>query len=173
MASGDSLFSFVALDFEPPDDLYPQLIFTLVASSDEPDDYVPMLAFDPSTNEYADFASVMPRNYGGGGLDVTIIWSSGTASGVVRWEVAFKSFTDDVDDLDTKTFATANSGNFTTASAAGELDYALITFTDGAQIDNIAAGEYFRMRVNRDAADAADTMNGNDAELIAIEIRES
>lgn len=174
MASGDTLVVFTALHNEPPDADFATPDVILVASADEPDDRVPVLDFDPgATNEHAEFAGIMPRHYGGGGLTVTLIWASDATTGNCRWEVAFKSFTDDVDDLDSKVFAAANSVNDATASAAGELAYTEITFTDGADMDSVAAGEYFRMRVTRDSADALDTMDSNDAELVAVEIRET
>lgn len=174
MSSGDTLLAFTALQGEPPDADAAALSMILVASSDEPDDMVPVWAFDDgATNENIEFAGVMPRHYGGGGLTVTLIWSSGQTTGVARWEIAFKSFTDDADDLDSKAYAAANAVNATTASAAGELAYDTITFTDGADMDSVAAGEYFRMRVNRDSADTGnDTLTG-DAELVAIEIQET
>ena len=174
MASGDTLVVFTAHDNEPPDADFATLDQILVASADEPDDLIPVLDFDPgATNEHADFAGVMPRHYAGGGITVTLIWSSGATTGNVKWDMAFKSVTDDADDLDTKVYAAVNTVTATTASAAGEADYAPITFTDGADMDSVAAGEYFRMRVTRDSADAADTLNSNDAELIAIEIKET
>jgi hypothetical protein len=40
-------------------------------------------------------------------------------------------------------------------------------------MDSVAVGEYFRLTVTRDSADAADTMNSNDAELIAVYLRET
>jgi len=45
-----------------------------------------------------------------------------------------------------------------------------VAFTDGAQMDSVAVGELFRIKVTRDAAsdDAA-----GDAELHAVEIKET
>jgi len=175
MASGDTLVVFGALHNEPPDADFATLDTILVASADEPDDLIRVLDFDPgATNEHAEFSAVMPRHYAGTtGITVTLIWSSDATTGNVKWDVAFKSVTDDADDLDTKVYAAVNTVTATTATVAGEADYAAITFTDGADMDSVAVGEYFRMRVTRDSADAADTMNSNDAELIAIEIKET
>ena len=84
------------------------------------------------------------------------------------------SVTDDADDLDTKTYAAANNANPTAASATGEVDYVNITFTDGADMDSVAAGEFFRMRVSRDAngTTSTDDMAG-DMELICVTIKET
>lgn len=174
MASGDPLIYWNALANEPPDADYATLDTILTASTDEPDDVVPVLDFDPgATQEFASFSGVMPANYGGSGVTVTLIWSSDATTGNVKWDAAFKSFTDDADDIDAKAYASVNTTTVTTASAAGEPDYATITFTDGADMDSVAAGEYFRFTVTRDSADAADTMNSNDAELWAVAIKET
>ena len=95
-------------------------------------------------------------------------------TGTISLDVAFKSVTDDADDLDTKAYAAANNANPTTASASGEVDYATITFTDGADMDSVAAGEYFRMIVTRDAngTTSTDDLVG-DMELVFVEIRET
>jgi hypothetical protein len=50
------------------------------------------------------------------------------------------------------------------------VDITNVAVTDGANIDSIAVGESFRIRVRRDVAndDAA-----GDAELVAVELRET
>lgn len=174
MASGDTLIVFTAASSQQPDDDYATFDTILTASADEPDHVMLVLDFDPgSTEEYAYFTGVMPRAYAGGGLTVTLGWSSDATSGVCRWAAAFKSVTDDADDLDSKTFAAPNTVDATTASAAGEVDYAAITFTDGADMDSVAAGEMFVLEVSRNSSHANDTLNSNDAELHFIEIKET
>ena len=174
MASGDALCVWRALDNEPPDADYATLDSRLTASADEPDDVIPFLACDDgATNEFAAFSGVMPEHYGGGGLTLTLMWSSAAATtGDAKWEAAFKSFTDDVDDQDSKAYAAAKAVTATTASGAGEIDYADIAFTDGAEMDSIAKNEYFRLTINADSADAAHTLVG-DAELIAVYLTET
>lgn len=175
MASGDTLCVFTAMDGVPGDADYATLDAILTASADEPDNVIPVLDFDPgSTEEYIYFQGVMPRHYDGGGLTVTIGWSSDATTGNVIWSVAFKSVTDDADDLDTKTFAAENDSSAdATATAAGEVAYTTITFTDGADMDSVAAGEYFWIELRRSSADASDTLNSNDAEFHFMEIRET
>lgn len=173
MASGDTLVVWRALDNEPPDDVFATIDTILTASTDEPDDVIPVLDFDPTTKEYASFSGVMPANYDSGGVTVVLVWSSDATTGNVKWDVGFKSFTDDVDDMDTKVYAAVNTATDATASAAGEFAYTSITFTDGADMDSVAAGEYFRLSVSRDSADGADTMDSNDAELVAVILSET
>lgn len=173
--SGDTLLVWTALDNEPPDADYATLDAILTASADEPDDVILVLDFDPgATQEFASFSGVMPAHYAGTtGVTLTLMWSSDATSGNVKWDAAFKSFTVDADDMDSKQYAAVNTATEATASAAGEIQYTDITFTDGADMDSVAAGEYFRLTITRDSADAGDTMNSNDAELIAVLLTET
>jgi hypothetical protein len=166
MASGDSL---VFLSAQSP--YFPGTNFPT------PDlrNSIPVLDYDDSTTETAYFNCFMPRNYAAGGVTVTIGWmftTSGTpGTDTCKWDVAFKSVTDDADDLDTKAFAAVNSVTATSATADGEVAYDTITFTDGADMDSVAAGEYFQLSVARDAAGG--TASPGDAELLFIEIKET
>jgi len=166
MASGDTLAVFTALNNEPPASNFATL---------DTRNSIPVLDFDPDTDESAEFGGFMPRNYAGGGITVTIGWmatdTTVTPHSVV-WDAAFKSVSDDADDLDSKSFAAANSVTDQEASASGEVAYAEITFTDGADMDSVAAGEYFRLRITRDADNGSDSLTG-DAELLFIEIKET
>lgn len=166
MASADTLAVFSALDGQPPSSNY--------ATLDTRNGYM-VLDFDDTTDESTIFCGVMPRNYAGGGVTVTVGWMASTATtGTISLDVSFLSVTDDADDLDTKSFATANNANPTTASASGEVDYATVTFTDGADMDSVAAGELFYLKVTRDAdgTTSTDNMTG-DMELVFVEIKET
>jgi len=165
MASGNSLCFATALAGEG------------VASGATPDrrNGVPVWDFDDATDESLEFGLFMPSHYSGGGVTVTIGWMATTAtSGTISLDVGFKSVTDDADDLDTKAFATVNNANPTTASATGEVDYIDITFTDGADMDSVAAGEYFRLIVTRDADGTTSTDNlSGDMEFVFLSIKET
>lgn len=176
MSSGDALIQFAALANEPPSANYATLAAILTASADTDETVAPVLLFDDTTNEHAEFAGVLPDHYAGGGLTISLVWTANINSGNVKWDATLKSFTDDVDNIGSKAFGAAPAGNTVTAaapSAAREVVYDDITVTDGADMDSLAAGEYFRLRITRDSADAADTMNSNDAELIAVHITET
>lgn len=166
MASGNSLCVFMPGSAESPS--------TDFATFDTRNG-VFVLDFDDSTDESVEFAGFMPRHYGGGGITVTAGWMATTATtGTISLDVALKSISDDADDIDTKSFASANNANPTTASASGEVDYVTIAFTDGADMDSIAAGEYFRIKVLRDADSTTSTDNlSGDMELVFLEIKET
>jgi hypothetical protein len=173
MASGDALLSWTARGIEPPDDLIAALASLLTASTDEPDDVVPLADFDPTTQEYSSFAGVMPSHYGGGGVTLKLFWFSAATTGNVKWDAAFKSFTAGVDNINTKVYAAIQTSTDATDGTAGVFTESDITFTDGGQMDSVAANEYFRLSVSRDSADGADTMNSNDARLVAAYLTET
>ena len=166
MASGDTLARFAPHSNMPPSANY--------ATFDTRNGYL-VLDFDDTTDESALFWGFMPRNYAGGGITVTVGWMATSATtGTVSLDIALMSITDDADDLDTKAFAAANNANPTTASATGEVDYVTITFTDGADMDSIAAGEAFLLKITRDANGTTSTDNlTGDMELVFIEIKET
>lgn len=166
MASGDTLCFFKPQDNEPPSSNF--------ATLDTRNGYL-VLDFDDSTDESAIFKGFMPRHYAGGGVTVTVHWMATSATtGTISLDAAFMSITDDADDLDTKSFAAANNANPTTASATGEVDYATITFTDGADMDSVAAGEVFYLKITRDANGTTSTDNlSGDMELVSVEIKET
>ena len=164
MASGDLLLVFTAPHNDPPTSA--QATFDLRNGH-------PVLDFDDTTLENAIFAGVLPRNYAGGGLTVTIIWLAPSAvAGTVRWPGEWERHQDDVDDLDADSFAAAQGVSAVTASLAGETSYDVILFTAGAQMDSLAVGESFRFRVARTPAHADDNLVG-DAELLRVEVRET
>jgi len=166
MASGDTLCVFTALNNEPPAANFATL---------DTRNAIPVLDFDDSTNETAEFGSFMPRNYDGGGLTVTLGWMATDTTVTPHnciWDAAFKSVTNDEDDLDSKAYAAVNSVTDQEASASGEVSYCTITFTDGADMDSVAKGEYFRFKVTRDAANGSDNLT-DDAELVFVEIKET
>lgn len=174
MASGDSLCFFIPHNAEFPDADAAALDSILSSSTDEPDHVIPFVAFDPgATDEYMYLRGFMPAHYGGGGVTLTIGWSAAAVTGVCRWAAAFKSLSDDADVITTKAFAAPNTVDATVASIAREIDYATITFTDGADMDSVAAEEMFVLEISRNSSNAADTMNSNDAELQFVLLQET
>ena len=164
MASGDTLCVFTATMNEPPT--------TNPATLDWRNRH-PVLDFDATTNENAVFSAVMPQAYAGTtGVTVYIHYSMSTAtSGDIDWDVAFERIGDQQQDVDTDSFAAVNSvDNTTVPGTSGNVDIVNVAFTDGADMDSVTTGEKFRIKVTRDAA--SDTATG-DAELHAVEIRET
>lgn len=164
MASGDTLCSFSPLHNEPPTANYATLDLR---------NQHPVLDFDASTNEDAVFSTVMPQHYAGTtGVTVYIHYAMSTAEAdTVDWDAAFERIGDQQLDIDGDSFAAVNSvDNTTVPGTTGLVDIVSIAFTDGADMDSVAAGESFRLKITRDAAsdDAA-----GDAELVKVETRET
>jgi hypothetical protein len=170
MASGDSLFAFGARDFVPTATL--GAAHGISAGGSTPAEGVPHLAFDSATAEYADVTATLPLNYGGGGITLTVKWASGATSNATVWRAAFRRVANDAEDVDTSHTYDYNSVTATTASAVGKWDYADITFTDGADMDSVAAGESFILRIGRDAANGSDDMTG-DAFFVLVHAKET
>ena len=164
MASGDTLLIFTPQANEPTTSNF--------ATFDTRNNHL-VLDFDDTTNESAVFSGVMPRNYTGTtGVTVYIHYAMTSAtSGDIDWDIAFERIGDQQLDIDADSFATVQSVDNTTVPAtSGYVDIVSIAFTDGAQMDSVAVGEAFRIKITRDATN--DTATG-DAELLRIEIKET
>jgi hypothetical protein len=164
MASGQTLSKSNALGFTLPSSNFPNIAYRNAH---------PILQFDAATEEAAYFNDVLPRNYGGGGLTLSIYWMATSATtGVVKWGGSIERHQASTDDLDADSFATEQTNTGTAPGTSGQVLVTTITFSSGANMDNLAAGESFRLKIARKAADAADTMTG-DAEILRIEIKET
>lgn len=163
MASGDTLLIFTPLHNEPP--------ASNAATFDNRNQH-PVLDFDAATNESAVFSAVMPRHYASGGTTTHIHYAMSTAeAGDIDWDVAFERIGDQQQDLDSDGFAAVQSvDNTTVPGTSGLVDIVNVAHTDGAQMDSVAVGEGFRLKVTRDAA--SDTAAG-DGELRFVEIKET
>lgn len=128
-----------------------------------------ILAFDDgglATDETAEFEDVMPSGFGGNGLDVTIGWTATATSGNVYWSVAFEDMSQAA--IDSDSFATALTGTSAASGSSNTMRYKTISFTS-TNLDSLAGGHAFRVRVKRFTSDAADTMSG-DAKLVSVVI---
>lgn len=164
MASGDTLITFGPLHNEPP---------SSDAATFDTRNLHPVLDFDATTNESAVFSAVMPQHYAGTtGVTVYLHYSMSSATtNTVDWDVAFERIGDQQQDVDSDSFAAVNSvDNTTVPGTSGLVDIVSVAFTDGADMDSVAKGELFRIKVTRDAS--SDDASG-DAELHVVEIRET
>ncbi len=167
MASGDSLLSFIPTTNEPP-----------ASNPATPDlrNQHPVLDFDDTTQETAIFSAVMPQHYAAGGVTVRIGYSMSSATtGAIVLEAALERIGDQQQDVDSDGFAAANASASTTVpGTSGNVDVVSITFTDGADMDSVAAGELFRLKIERDAdgTNGTDDATG-DLELHFVEIQET
>lgn len=164
MASGDTLLVFYPYNNEPPISNYATL---------DTRNLHPILDFNEDTDEAAVFSAVLPRHYAGGGIIAYIHWSAdGVIVNDVVWDIAFERIGDGQQDVDIDGFAAVQTVTDTAPGTDGFVTIANISFTDGAQIDSIAVGELFRLKISRDADSQSDDMTA-DAELHAVELKET
>ena len=163
MASGDTLITFTPHSNEPTATNY---------ATFDVRNLHPCLDFDATTNEDAVFSAIMPRHYGGGGITVYLHYAMSSAEAdTIDWDAAFERIGDQQLDIDGDSFAAVQSvDNTTVPGTSGLVDIVSIAFTNGGEMDSVAVGELFRLKVTRDATndDAA-----GDAELVAVELKET
>lgn len=113
--------------------------------------------FDGAAIEYRDYLCVLV-GYASGGLTVKWKWSAKSAtSGTVVWGAAIRRIADDAEDIDAShTYDFNNASAATVPSASGELSYDSVAFTDGADMDSLADGEVFILRMRRDPTNGSD-----------------
>ena len=164
MAAGADLAVFFPMDNEPGTASYATLDFRNLH---------PVLDFDDAADENAVFSGVMPHRYSGGGVVCYLHWTGATAtSGSVVWDASWERIAEDDLDVDADSFAAVQSVTDGTNGTSGKLNVCSIAFANGAQMDYVAAGELFRLKINRDANNGSDGMTG-DAELHAVVVRET
>lgn len=164
MASGNTLVVLLPTHCEPPSSGF--------AAFSTRNNH-PTINFDAGTDESMIFKAVLPRHYSGQGVTVTLYWCALAAtSGNCVWMTAFERIADETLDIDSDSFAANNSATAAAPSTSGFIQYTTIAHTDGGEMDSLAAGELFRIRVTRDADNGSDNMS-SDAQLVALEIRET
>lgn len=135
----------------------------------------PTLDFDGTTDEESVFSRVLPLSYAGGGLTVDTWWSLTTAtSGDFRVQAAIERDAVSAIDTDTDDFAAFQSAGGVAPGTSGQLVKVSIAFTDGAEMDSLAAGSPFRLKIRRDADGTSGTDDiATDAELRRVVVRET
>lgn len=170
MASGDIVG--IIGDIVPPGSSY--ATFDVRVGGSTPAEAVPVYDFDDATAEFLDIYCRL-EGYAGGGLTISWDWSATSATtGDVMWNAAIRRIQDDAEDVDGSQSYDYNNTTDTTASASGERSRVTITFTNGADMDSVADGEAFILRIERVANNGADTMSGDaEAWLWTLCIKES
>lgn len=162
MASGETLLSFTPQCNEPPTANF--------ATLDRRNAH-PVLDF--ALNEIGIFSGVLPRHYSGGGLTVYLHYAMTDATeDDIKLETYIERIGDQQQDLDNDGFADAqNTGDILIPNDPGLVDIIDTTHSDGAQMDSLAVGEGFRLKVKRIAVAGTDATG--ELELRFIEIKET
>lgn len=131
----------------------------------------PILVYDGTSAEYAYFTGVMPQHYAGGDVNVYLhIAYTDAVSGTGIFGASFQRIGDGIKSLDSTTdggYVYAYIGANATSGYISIKPVSLLSF----EIDDVAVGELFRLKVYR-YADSGDDTAAGDAELNYIEMRE-
>lgn len=126
----------------------------------------PILTYDDTTAENAIFHDSMSRDYSAGNLTVDVDWVSTVITGGVTWGVEVETIAAGGQDIDSDGFAAQQTGTSTTNATAGIVTRTSIVLTQ-AQADSIAAGDAYRLRIQRVVGDVGDDMAA-DAQVLRI-----
>jgi hypothetical protein len=125
-----------------------------------------------TTNDEVNFSDTLSRNYAGGGITVYLHYAMVSAT---TNKVAFTTSFEDVgtaQDTDSDGFATGvTSADSTVSGTSGVIVIVSVAHTNGAQIDSLAVGEGFRLKVKRVAPVGTDATG--DAQLFWVELKET
>lgn len=157
MASGDLLS--IPTPSYPAGTAVPSL--GLLAGGSSPAEAMEVFDFDASTIEYMDFYGRLSDRYASTGITLKFSWrgKAGTSGNVV-WQAAIRR----LNSAETFSSSHSYSAQSSTDAVSGTLtrpSETTIAFTDGAQMDSLAAGEPFVLRVWRDATNGSDTLTGD------------
>lgn len=127
----------------------------------------PIASFDDTTAEALIFNGLMSNNYAEGDFNVDIDWVAASATtGGVTWGVSVERLAPGGQDIDVDGFAAQQTGTSTTNATSGVITRTTITLTQ-AQADSIAAGDRYRIEIERVTGDGGDTMVG-DAQIVGV-----
>lgn len=160
-------YAFTPLSAEFPASNFPQALLS---------NRRPALAYDAATDETAYWTFAAPQGITGTmTLVLTIAMASAVSPATVGFQAQIEAITDgDATDTDaTTSFDTVNNSASTTvpATTAGNPKQISITLTNQ---DSIAAGDYCRLSINRDADGSAITDSATgDAYLLLAELRDA
>ena len=172
MANGNLLFEFNAQSAVP-----------LSSNSPTPDEIVaatglrPVRDFDSSTDEKLTFQGTMPPHYDGGGMTATI-WgamdTANTGTKVVKIALAVERIADgDALGAAGSDFASPQTVEATVDNTADDIFDGIITFTDGAQMDDLAVDEPCRFELERQNTGLTGTNATGDWQWSRIVIKET
>ena len=172
MASGDTLFILTPQAYSPPAANYATL--DTVADGSTPAMSIPVLDFDGSADESADWYVTVPSHYAGGGFTFSYTYAMSSTDGDAV-EIEFRAFPF----ADASSILTADLGmdgrtavNVADDPSANANEFN-ITTTGNLSHGNAgspAVGAFMIIRATRDVSYASNT---NDLQLLAVHVKET
>lgn len=132
------------------------------------------LAFDASTKEtmYSEVFQMPAAYTGSGTLKVDVMYAMASAtSGTVNYEVAVEAITP-ADATDTDSASSFDSINDLTETVPGTAGYISKLTGTLTNKDSVAAGDYVRISLARDATDGTNDTATGDARVYSVCVRE-
>lgn len=170
MASGDTMFRFEPPGSVPPASNYATLDTFAAATGLRM--VLDFIGSGGSADESMIWEDVWPSNYGGGGVNCVVHYSTdGTSVGAVEWEVSIEVI-QDTDDQDAggQDFGTVTSIADTPSTATANIvDVTSAGAISHANCGSPAAGDRMRFKLARDHDHATNT---DDAQLHAVVVTE-
>lgn len=166
MATTNVLASFIPTDGRPPTSN-----FATLGQRNGHD----TLDFDGSTDEETVFSGVLPPHFSGGGLTIETWWCFTSAtSGSLRVQTAIERMDTSSLDIDADSFASFNSAGGSAPATSGQVIKVTTTHASGAEMDSLAAGEAYRLKIRRDADGTSGTDDiTTDAQLLRVFVKET
>lgn len=131
---------------------------------------IPEYRYDDAANEVILFLCRRHNNSATGGITVRLVLKGAANTGDMAFGGAFRSFTDDTDNFLVTAFNAWGTVVYNSAidapSVVGEPTYDTIAFSDGAEVDNVAADELFLFLLFRNAQDTVNDDMSGDASLV-------
>jgi hypothetical protein len=129
---------------------------------------IPKLLFDDTTPESCYWQFRMPQDYASSPvLKVQYSMASAT-SNKVEFEASVMAVSDgDPQDMDAESYDSANTISVTVPGTAGYLDEISLSLTNA---DSLAAGDYVRLKLSRDADDGTNDTATGDCEVWAVSL---
>lgn len=127
---------------------------------------------DLAVGDEVHFRLYMPKHYAGAtGIDVTaLVAATSVTTGNFKLEMSIERITGQ--DIDADSFAAANAtGDIAVSGTSGIGVDALVQFTDGADMDSVVAGDWYRLKIERVAAGASEA--SGDIEILGVEVEET
>tara|TARA_R100000655_G_scaffold24031_2_gene48322 strand:- start:1341 stop:1856 length:516 start_codon:yes stop_codon:yes gene_type:complete len=171
MASGDTLFILTPQAYTPPATNYATL--DTVADASTPNMSIPVLDFDGSADESADWYVTVPSHYAGGGFTFSYTYAMSDGDGAV--EIEFRAFPF----ADASSILTADLGmdgrtavNVVDDPSDNDNEFNITTTGNLSHSDagSPAVGAFMIIRATRDVSYAS---NANDLQLLAVHVKET
>lgn len=132
-----------------------------------------LIAFDDTTPESVIWRDLLPGNFNGADLLVTIYWLAATAvEGEVVWGCEWERNAVAGHDIDADSWGIQRRMRGTAPDTSGVLQSTVLRFSQ-SEADDIGSGESFRLRIQRLASQEGNSGMSGDAQIFGVTVKEA